>query len=217
MPLKLHGLPMSGSALPIVALLEENGVEYESVTCNLMEGAHKTPEFLKMNPMHCIPTMDDDGFHLWEGRAISRYICNKHKLESWYPSDPKKRGLCELGLDWHLSSFAPSVAANILYPAAGFAGPVSDETVAATEKKWNEDLWPALQFMIKSSGGPFIGGDKPCIADLHIFIHAWATQKKVPNSFFGKHEGMTAYVGKVKACLKKWDSYAQAAEGFYSP
>ena len=38
-------------------LCAENGIEAELVPCNLMEGAHKTPEFLKMNPMHCIPTM----------------------------------------------------------------------------------------------------------------------------------------------------------------
>ena len=49
-----------------------------------MEGANKTPEFLKMNPMHCIPAMDDDGFTMWESKAILRYICNKHKLEQWY-------------------------------------------------------------------------------------------------------------------------------------
>lgn len=38
-------------------LLTEAGIENEVVECNIMEGAHKTPEFLKMNPMHCIPTM----------------------------------------------------------------------------------------------------------------------------------------------------------------
>ena len=38
-------------------LCVENGVEHELVICNIMEGANKTPEFLKMNPMHCIPTM----------------------------------------------------------------------------------------------------------------------------------------------------------------
>ena len=36
------------------------------------------------NPMHCIPAMDDDGFTMWESKAILRYVANKHSLEEWY-------------------------------------------------------------------------------------------------------------------------------------
>ena len=36
------------------------------------------------NPMHCIPAMDDDGFTMWESKAILRYVANKHSLEDWY-------------------------------------------------------------------------------------------------------------------------------------
>lgn len=120
--------------------MSEEGIESELVMCNIMEGANKTPEFLKMNPLHCIPTMvllflpsflvptflkmqpshlvlhlslstalpveqDDDGFTLWESKAILRYICNKHKLEQWYPADYKKRALCDLALDFLGNSF----------------------------------------------------------------------------------------------------------------
>ena len=64
MPIKLYGIPISGNVNPILALLVENGIHYELVPTNPFEGATKTPEFLKLNPMHCIPTIDDDGFVL---------------------------------------------------------------------------------------------------------------------------------------------------------
>eukprot|EP00960_Hanusia_phi_P055851 763078-Hanusia_phi.AAC.1 len=77
-PIKIYGLAISGNVIPIEFLCKGNGIEMELVNTDLMAGAHKTPEFLKMNPMHCIPTMDDEGFTLWESKAIMRYICNKH-------------------------------------------------------------------------------------------------------------------------------------------
>ena len=52
---------------------------------------------------HSFIPQDDDGFTLWESKAILRYICNKHKLEQWYPADVQQRAICDLALDFHNS------------------------------------------------------------------------------------------------------------------
>lgn len=60
--LKIYGTPLSGNVIPILAICVENGIEFEQIPTNPMQGENKTPEFLKINPMHCIPAIDDNGF-----------------------------------------------------------------------------------------------------------------------------------------------------------
>lgn len=53
-----------------------------------------TPEYLKINPHHAIPSLVDNEFALWESRAICIYLVEKYgKNDSLYPKDPKVRGV----------------------------------------------------------------------------------------------------------------------------
>ena len=74
---------------------------------------------------------DDDGFILWESKAILRYIAGKHKLEAMYPADVKARANCDLQMDFFGHSFYSVVGVKNLYPVVGFAGP--DAEPKATE------------------------------------------------------------------------------------
>lgn len=73
--------PLASSAGRCFLLLEELGLEYETVGLKFSEREHKSEEYLKLNPNGKIPTLIDDGFVLWESMAINRYLARKHRPE----------------------------------------------------------------------------------------------------------------------------------------
>ena len=51
-----------------------------------------------------MPVMDDDGFVLWEGNAIARYLAAKHADRGLWPDDPRQRADAERWMDYQLST-----------------------------------------------------------------------------------------------------------------
>ena len=78
MVVKLYGHPLATSGQRIQVILEELNVPYELITLNLKEQQHKTPEYLAHQPFGQLPYMDDDGFELFETRAVCRYLAVKY-------------------------------------------------------------------------------------------------------------------------------------------
>lgn len=70
------------------------------------------PEFIKINPQHTIPTIEEDGFCLWESRAIAAYLVDSNPAqEKWYPKDPKKRALINQRLYFDAGTLYPRIRA----------------------------------------------------------------------------------------------------------
>lgn len=63
-------------------------LDLEFVEVNLFAGDHKSPEFLRMNPQHTIPTLDDNGNFLWDSHAIIPYLVQTYgRNDDLYPQD----------------------------------------------------------------------------------------------------------------------------------
>merc|ERR1712179_847149 len=71
------------------------GIEHDVHVVDLLTGAQKKPEFLKINPRGTVPAIVDDGLHMSESKAIMMYLINQYGQgfkKDLYPKDPAVRG-----------------------------------------------------------------------------------------------------------------------------
>ncbi|XP_062524875.1 glutathione S-transferase delta 3 isoform X4 [Bombyx mori] len=129
---------------------------------NLWEREQLQADFLKLNPQHTVPTIVDEGFPLWESRAISRYLVNKYggDSSSLYPKDLMARALVDQRLDFDIGTLYPRFA-QYFYPQV-FGGAKPD---AAALKKLEEALVFLNAFL---EGQKYVTGDVLTIADLSL-------------------------------------------------
>jgi glutathione S-transferase len=107
MTIDLYLMRLSPPCRAVQMVAKQLNIDLNLKQLNLRNGEHLTPEFLKINPAHTVPTIVDDGFALWESGAIIQYLCNKYAPDSdLYPKDPKERAQVDRMLNFDMSSFA---------------------------------------------------------------------------------------------------------------
>ena len=85
---------------------EALGIEYKYVLCDLQEGDNFKPEYLKINPQHTVPTLNDNGFIVTESRPIATYLCDKYgQDDKLYPKDLKLRATVDSRLFFDIGTF----------------------------------------------------------------------------------------------------------------
>jgi glutathione S-transferase len=153
------------------------GLDFQEVD---VWGATTTPEFLAKDPAHLTPLLEEDGLprgSLWESCAIMQYLCNRHGLHQFYPTDAGRRAMVDSAMFYLVGTLYPLVA-RATYPVLGFPqypGEVAtSDADASLKERAQQDAEAALAepleayraFFLRDS--PFIGGDQPSIADIRL-------------------------------------------------
>jgi glutathione S-transferase len=151
------------------------GLDFEELD---VWGKKSTPEFLAKDPADLTPLLEEEGLPqgaLWESCAIMQYLCNKHGLDRFYPTEPGRRAMVDSAMFYLIGTFYPLLA-RATYPALGFGqypGEVATSGADdAMKAKAQQDAEAALAGPLDAfrtfflAGRPFVGGDNPSIADM---------------------------------------------------
>ena len=84
--MKLYLFEPSARALGIVALKNYLALGCELRPIDLGRGDQLTPQYVALNPNKKMPTLEDDGFALWESNAILFYMAAKRPETGLWPS-----------------------------------------------------------------------------------------------------------------------------------
>ena len=197
-----YTMPISAPCRAVEMTASVVGQEINTKFVDLMKGEQKTPEFLAINPQHCVPTVVDGDVKLWESRSIMRYIVSKKAgLESdLYPvSDLPLRAKIDQLLDYDHGTLYNRFG-KWFYPICFHgAKPDSDES-----KKNKDAIHETLNLMNEHFiQGKFLTGDKLTIAD--ISCAASLTMFKVAKIELEKYEKICSFMKNVENAVPNWD------------
>jgi len=99
----VHSIPGSPYGRAVLATLEEKGAPYRLLP--VAPGTLRSPDNLARHPFGRVPTLEHDGFSLYETQAIVRYLDRILPTPALTPNDPKAAARMDQAMnitDWYL-------------------------------------------------------------------------------------------------------------------
>ncbi|MBK8740054.1 MAG: glutathione S-transferase [Betaproteobacteria bacterium] len=149
---------------------EELAIEYKRLDAGMNFGVVNTPEYRALNPNGLVPTLDEDGFVLWESNTIVRYLAATHARGGLWPDDPRARAHAEQWMDWQNSTYWPAMRPlfmGLVRTEPAKRDPLALETHRLAVLKLMEILDAHLQ------SHPYMGGDAFTMGDIPVGCGVW--------------------------------------------
>jgi len=123
---KLYNANLSPNCLRVRAVASELDAALEVVDIEPFRAGPDRERLLAINANGKVPVLDDDGFVLWESRAITRYLASLHG-NKLYPIDAKTRATIDQWSFWQAIHLGPAMQAlvfeNVLKAKFGMGEP----------------------------------------------------------------------------------------------
>lgn len=188
--LTVYGDIRSGNCLKVRWLLDRMELDYQWIETDVLSGATRSPEFLKMNPAGQLPTaVLADGRALAQSNAI---LVHMGEGSAWIPGDPFDRARMFEWLFWEQYSHEPYIA------VARFQRTLGGRSAAEIEPRLMERGYAALDRMEAAlAEGDWLAGDGPTLADLALVAYTRAA----PEGGFDlePYPCVRAWIGRVEA------------------
>ena len=180
--LKIWGRTNSVNVKKALWCVEELGLPYERIDAGMQYGVVNTPEYRKMNPNGLVPTLEEDGFVLWESHSIVRYLAAKYGKGVLWPGDEHARAIANQWMDWAFS-FQASFR-NVFWGLVRTPPEKRDGAAIEEARRKSADLLGILDAALGGRhyvAGPFSMGDIPIGCHVQLWMRLPIERPKHPN------------------------------------
>ena len=175
--LKIWGRNTSVNVQKVMWAVGELGLEHKRVDIGGKFGGNKEPAYLAMNPNGLVPTLEEDGFVLWESNAIVRYLAAKYGAGTLEPADARARARANSWMDWQLTVAHPPLT-PVFWGLVRTPPEKRDHAAIEAGKVKTIAAMTILDAQLAKT--PFVAGDTLSMGDIPVALMAYRFRRLVP-------------------------------------
>ncbi|KAH8297204.1 hypothetical protein KR044_006696 [Drosophila immigrans] len=159
----LHGFDPSPPVRAVKLTLAALQLPYDYVIVNPLNKEQLSEAYLKKNPQHTIPMLEDDDACIWDSHAIICYLVSKYgKDDSLYPKDLLKRAV----VDQRLHFESGVVFANALRAITKLVLFMGQKEVPKERIDAFTEVYDFMESFLKDND--YVAGNQLTIADFSL-------------------------------------------------
>jgi glutathione S-transferase len=205
--MKLYFHPLSGNSRRVLLVAAHLDVPLERIVVDLSKGEQRGAPHRERNPNARVPVLDDDGFVLWESRAIMQYLAEKTAGQTLLPTDPRGRAEVNRWLFWCTAHMAP---ANTILVSENFVKALRNLPADVAEVARGEALIAEYAPILNAhlAGKTWVALERLTLADFSLAASfALAGPARLP---IADYPNLRAWLGRVQE-LDAWQRTAPPA------
>jgi glutathione S-transferase len=175
--IKIWGRTTSINVQKVMWAIGELDLPHERIDAGGTFGRNNEPAYLAMNPNALVPTLEEDGFILWESNSIVRYLAAKYGAGRLEPADLRERARANSWMDWQLSVASPAVFALFW----GLIRTPAEKRDQAAIDASREKTGAAMKILDGQLGKtPFVAGETFSMGDIPVALVAYRFRRLAP-------------------------------------
>lgn len=192
--MKLYSYFRSSAAYRVRIALNLKGIDWETISVNLLTGEQKGSDYLKLNPHGRVPAIDHEGDFISQSPAILEYMEEVFKDIPLLPQDALSRARVREAVNIIACDIHPlNNLAVLKYLKTNFSA--DEAAISDWYGHWIKGGFKAAEAMV--GDGPYFFGDKPSLADVYLVPQMYNARRfKVDLTAFPKLVAVDAHCNK---------------------
>ena len=189
-PVHLYRHPKSGHCHRVELMLSLLGLPYHTIDVDMVNGQHKSPDFLAISPLGQVPAIDDNGVTLADSNAILTYLVERYgDAAEWRGDNALERAEVQRWLSIAAGEIASGPCAARLVTL--FGATLDHDTA----KSRAHDLFVVIEAHLADRD--WLASSRPTLADIAGYSYiSHAPEGGVSLAFY---PSIRAWLGRIEA------------------